>query len=172
MAKGLSSGYQPISAISLGTRVATTLLNANEELVHGYTYSGHPVASAIALKNLEVLNATSSCHASSMKSDPICNVVCARHFRSSSGGRGQGHRIARRRLSWCRTKSSALSFLTREPWERNAAIIAFNDGLICRAIRDTMVLAPPLVVSEQEVDEIIIKLKSAIDRTAKDCTIL
>jgi len=41
MAKGLSSGYQPISAISLGTRVATTLLNANEELVHGYTYSGH-----------------------------------------------------------------------------------------------------------------------------------
>jgi len=47
----------------------------------------------------------------------------------------------------------------------------FNDGLICRAIRDTMVLAPPLVVTT-EVDEIIIKLKSAIDRTAKDCTIL
>ncbi len=55
MAKGLSSGYQPISAVSLGARLAETLLHANEELVHGYTYSGHPVASAVALKNLEVL---------------------------------------------------------------------------------------------------------------------
>src|SRR5262249_16348756 len=55
MAKGLSSGYQPISAISLGERMAKTILNSNEELVHGYTYSGHPVASAVALKNLEVM---------------------------------------------------------------------------------------------------------------------
>src|SRR5207302_3871449 len=50
MAKGLSSGYQPISAISLGPSMAETILNANEELVHGFTYSGHPVASAVALK--------------------------------------------------------------------------------------------------------------------------
>ncbi len=42
MAKGLSSGYQPISAISLGARMAETILSANEELVHGFTYSGHP----------------------------------------------------------------------------------------------------------------------------------
>jgi putrescine aminotransferase len=45
----------------------------------------------------------------------------------------------------------------------------FNDGLICRAIRDTMVLAPPLIIRESEVDEIVAKLKSAIDRTARDC---
>ncbi len=53
--RGLSSGYQPISAISLGERMADTILDANEELVHGFTYSGHPVASAVALKNLEVI---------------------------------------------------------------------------------------------------------------------
>src|SRR5258708_14979706 len=55
MAKGLSSGYQPISAISLGARMGDAIASAKEELVHGYTYSGHPVASAVALKNLEVL---------------------------------------------------------------------------------------------------------------------
>src|SRR5205814_3336801 len=55
MAKGLSSGYQPISAISLGSRMAETILCANEELVHGFTYSGHPVAAAVSLKNLEVI---------------------------------------------------------------------------------------------------------------------
>jgi putrescine aminotransferase len=44
----------------------------------------------------------------------------------------------------------------------------FKDGLICRAIRDTMVLAPPLVISEGEVEEILDLLHSAIDRTARD----
>src|SRR5262249_15063434 len=55
MAKGLSSGYQPISAVSLGGRMGEAIAHAKEELVHGYTYSGHPVASAVALKNIEVL---------------------------------------------------------------------------------------------------------------------
>ena len=44
----------------------------------------------------------------------------------------------------------------------------FTDGLVCRAIRDTMVLAPPLVIAESEVEEILTKLKSAVDRTARD----
>ena len=44
----------------------------------------------------------------------------------------------------------------------------FNSGLISRAIRDTMVLSPPLTISENEVDEIVTKLKAAIDRTAHD----
>jgi putrescine aminotransferase len=44
----------------------------------------------------------------------------------------------------------------------------FNGGLIMRAIRDTMVCAPPLTVTETEVDELIAKAKDAIDKTAKD----
>jgi len=44
----------------------------------------------------------------------------------------------------------------------------FNSGLISRAIRDTMVLAPPLVISEAEIDEIVARLRAAVDRTAKD----
>jgi len=44
----------------------------------------------------------------------------------------------------------------------------FNDGLVARAIRDTMVLAPPLVILESEVEEILAKLKAAVDRTARD----
>ena len=44
----------------------------------------------------------------------------------------------------------------------------FANGLVMRAIRDTMVLAPPLTISESEVEEIVAKAKDAIDRTAKD----
>ncbi|MDZ4739079.1 MAG: aminotransferase, partial [Alphaproteobacteria bacterium] len=55
LAKGISSGYQPISAVALGQRVGSALAEANEELVHGFTWSGHPVACAVSLKNLEII---------------------------------------------------------------------------------------------------------------------
>ncbi|TIV90418.1 MAG: aminotransferase class III-fold pyridoxal phosphate-dependent enzyme, partial [Mesorhizobium sp.] len=54
-AKALTSGYQPLSALLVGDRVASTLVEKGGEFYHGYTYSGHPVACAVALKNLEII---------------------------------------------------------------------------------------------------------------------
>ncbi|MEM7043162.1 MAG: aspartate aminotransferase family protein, partial [Pseudomonadota bacterium] len=55
MAKGLSSGYLPISAVMVGERVGKALAESGEEWVHGFTYSGHPVAAAVALENIRIL---------------------------------------------------------------------------------------------------------------------
>src|SRR3546814_16161271 len=55
LAKGLSSGYQPISAVMIGERVARALIERGGDLAHGFTYSGHPVAAAVALANLDIL---------------------------------------------------------------------------------------------------------------------
>src|SRR5690606_23013482 len=57
VAKGLSSGYVPIAAVLLGPRVGDALAAAGEEWAHGFTYSGHPVAAAVALENLRVIEA-------------------------------------------------------------------------------------------------------------------
>ncbi len=54
-AKALTSGYQPLSALLVGDRIASTLVEKGGEFYHGYTYSGHPVACAVALKNLEII---------------------------------------------------------------------------------------------------------------------
>ena len=54
-AKALTSGYQPLSALLVGDRIAATLVEKGGEFYHGYTYSGHPVACAVALKNLEII---------------------------------------------------------------------------------------------------------------------
>ena len=54
-AKALTSGYLPLSALLVGDRIATTLVEKGGEFYHGYTYSGHPVACAVALKNLEII---------------------------------------------------------------------------------------------------------------------
>ena len=169
MAKGLSSGYQPISAISLGRRVAATILRSNEELVHGYTYSGHPVACAVALKNLEVIERDNL--VPRVKND--IGPYFKRRLRETFADhpivgevRGTGLLAA---VELVLDKAERRFFSDPGNIGTHCRNYCFNDGLICRAIRDTMVLAPPLIISENEVEEIVAKLKAAIDRTARDC---
>ena len=169
MAKGLSSGYQPISAISLGTRMAETILNANEELVHGFTYSGHPVASAVALKNLEVIEAQGLVPRVKNEIGPYLQRRLRETFADHpivGEVRGLGLLSA---IELVRDKKERKFFPDIGNIGAHCRNYCFNDGLICRAIRDTMVLAPPLTISENEIEEIVARLKSAIDRTAKDC---
>jgi len=169
MAKGLSSGYQPISAISLGTRMAATILSANEELVHGYTYSGHPVASAVALKNLEVIERERLVPRVKTEIGPYLQRRLRETFLDHpivGEVRCVGLLAA---VELVRDKRERKFFADPGTIGTHCRNYCFNDGLICRAIRDTMVLAPPLIIRENEIDEIVAKLKSAIDRTAKDC---
>ena len=169
MAKGLSSGYQPISAISLGTRMAATILSANEELVHGYTYSGHPVASAVALKNLEVIERERLVSRVKTEIGPYLQRRLRETFLDHpivGEVRCVGLLAA---VELVRDKRERKFFPDPGTIGTHCRNYCFNDGLICRAIRDTMVLAPPLIIRENEIDEIVAKLKSAIDRTAKDC---
>lgn len=169
MAKGLSSGYQPISAVSLGARMATTILNANEELVHGYTYSGHPVASAVALKNLEVIEREKLVSRAKNEIGPYLQRRLRETFSNHpivGEVRGIGLLAA---VELVRDKKERKFFPEVGTIGTQCRNYCFNDGLICRAIRDTMVLAPPLIIREAEIEEIVTKLKSAIDRTAKDC---
>jgi putrescine aminotransferase len=55
MAKGLSSGYQPIGAVAVADHLIEEFFEHGGEFFHGYTYSGHPVASAVALENLRIM---------------------------------------------------------------------------------------------------------------------
>jgi putrescine---pyruvate transaminase len=168
MAKGLSSGYQPISAISLGERMDEALMHANEELVHGYTYSGHPVASAVALRNLEVIEKRGL--VTRVKTD--IGPYFQRRLRETFADhplvgevRGIGLLAA---IELVPNKPARKFFPKNSDVGTHCRNYCFNSGLVSRAIRDTMVLAPPLVISASEVEEIIAKLKAAIDKTARD----
>lgn len=168
MAKGLSSGYQPISAISLGRRMGDAIAEAPEELVHGYTYSGHPVASAVALANLNVLERDGV--VTRVKND--IGPYFQRRVRETFAEhplvgevRGVGMLAA---MELVENKN------THAPYPRSAGAgticrdHCFANGLVMRAIRDTMVLSPPLIISEAEVEELLTKAKLCIDLTAKD----
>ena len=57
LAKGISSGYVPLSAVMVADRVAKVLIDSGEAFMHGYTYSGHPVCCAVALENIRIMQA-------------------------------------------------------------------------------------------------------------------
>jgi len=168
MAKGLSSGYQPISAVSLGARLGEAIATANEELVHGYTYSGHPVASAVALKNLEIL----------MREKIVARVKkrIGPYFQRRLCETFEGHPLVGevRGLGLL----GAIELVEDKIERRHFANIGrvgticrdhcFKNGLVMRAIRDIMVLAPPLIITEAEVDTLLKKAKLCIDMTAQD----
>ena len=168
MAKGLSSGYQPISALSLGERMGGAIAGANEELVHGYTYSGHPVASAVALKNLEVLERRRIVQRVKRTIGPYFQRRVRQVFEDHplvGEVRGVGMLAG---IELVEDKEQRRRF----PSERNVGTICrdhcFSNGLVMRAIRDTMVLAPPLVITEAEVEKLLAKAKLCIDLTAGD----
>jgi len=149
--------------------MSTTILNSNEELVHGYTYSGHPVASAVALKNLEVIERDKLVPRVKHQIGPYLQSRLRETFCDHPlVGEVRGHGLLAA-IELVRDKKERRFFPDPGNIGTQCRNYCFNDGLICRAIRDTMVLAPPLVISNDEVDEIIMKLKSAVDRTAKDC---
>lgn len=168
MAKGLSSGYQPISAVSLGSEMDDVISNANEELVHGYTYSGHPVASAVALKNLEIIERDGLVARVKHEIGPYLQRRMRETFSDHplvGEVRGIGLLCA---IELVPAKPERSFFPDPGMVGTHCRNYCFASGLIMRAIRDTMVCAPPLVVSEAEVEEIIARAKDAIDKTARD----
>ncbi|HEY2444221.1 MAG TPA: aminotransferase [Rhizomicrobium sp.] len=168
MAKGLSSGYQPISAVSLGPRMAEAILSVNEELVHGFTYSGHPVASAVALKNLEVIEKHGLVPRVKHSIGPYLQRRLREVFESHplvGEVRGIGMLAA---IELVPDKRARRFFPREQDVGTRCRNHCFANGLVMRAIRDTMVLAPPLIASESEIEEIVSLARFAVDRTARD----
>jgi putrescine aminotransferase len=168
MAKGLSSGYQPISAVALGQRVGDAIANANEEMVHGYTYSGHPVACAVALKNLEVMERDRIPERVGTETGPYLHAKLREALADNpvvGEIRGVGLLAA---IELVDDKSERRFF----PEIGDTGMICrnhcFREGLVMRAIRDTMVLSPPLVITKAEIDDMVGLARRCIDLTAKD----
>ncbi len=166
LAKGLTSGYVPMGAVALHDRVAQALIE-HGEFNHGMTYSGHPVAAAVAVANLTLLRDDGL--VARVKRD--IGPYFQRRLRDALGGHPLVGEIAG-------TGLVAGVQLARDPARRvrfdNGGEVGticrdfcFGGNLIMRATGDRMLLAPPLVISEAEVDEIVDKAKRAFDATAE-----
>ncbi len=167
LAKGLSSGYQPISAVMVADPIAEALIAAGDEFSHGFTYSGHPVAAAVALANVRILEEEGLVERAGHTTGPYLQARLAELADHPLVGEVRGVGLIAG-LELVADKETRKSF----PSEHNVGLTCrehcFANGLVMRAVRDVMVLAPPLVISEVEIDELVDTARRCLDLTARD----
>jgi putrescine aminotransferase len=167
-AKALTSGYQPLSALLVGDRVATTLIEKGGEFYHGYTYSGHPVACAVAIANLDIIakeglvervkNETGPYFAKALQ-ERIAGHDLVGEVRSI--GLMGGIEIVRDKATKERYSPAGSAAVT----VRDHAIA---NGLMLRATGDTMILSPPLIWTRDTIDMCCERLGKALDLAKED----
>ncbi|WP_298560433.1 aspartate aminotransferase family protein [uncultured Aliiroseovarius sp.] len=161
VAKGLSSGYAPIGASLVSDKVAEVL--AGTEFNHGYTYSGHPVACAVALENLRIMEEEGIV-------DHVRDVAApylAKKWHELADHPMVGEtKIVGLMASLALTPDKA----TRAPFASDAGTVgyitrerSFANNLIMRHVGDRMIIAPPLVITTDEIDILIARARKALD---------
>ncbi|AGA88754.1 aspartate aminotransferase family protein [Stutzerimonas stutzeri] len=165
IAKGLTSGYIPMGGVIVRDEVVQTL-NEGGEFYHGFTYSGHPVAAAVALENIRILREEKIVERVKTKTAPYLQSRWQELLDHPLVGEARGVgllgalELVKNKKTRERFADPGVGMLCREH--------CFRNGLVMRAVGDTMIISPPLVISEEQIDELIGKVRLCLDATAKD----
>ncbi len=168
MAKGITSGYVPLSAVMVGDRVAETLIGEGGEFFHGFTYSGHPVAAAVALANIAILEEEGLVDQVRDDTGPYLQRRLQEVFADHplvGEVRGVGFLAA---LELVADKKTRKHFPKNGDVGSQCRDHCFRRNLVMRAVRDAMVMSPPLTTTRSQIDEIIELARSAVDDTARE----
>lgn len=164
IAKGLTSGYVPMGGVVVRDEVVE-VLNQGGEFYHGFTYSGHPVAAAVALENIRILREEGIVERVKSETAPYLQHRWRQLAEHPLVGetRGVGMVAA---LELVKNKHSRERFPAELAVGMRCREFCFDNGLVMRAVGDTMIIAPPLVIDPVEIDELIAKAHKCLDLTA------
>lgn len=172
LAKGITSGYVPLSAVMVGDRVAETLIEEGGEFYHGFTYSGHPVACAVALANIEVIERDGLVERAKSDIGPYLRRRLEEELADHpivGQIRSEGLIGAIEIVKDRRTRE-------RFPGDGKVGLMArdhcFRNNVIMRGIRDSLVFAPPLSLTHAEADEMARLARLSLDSTARDLGVM
>ena len=163
MAKGISSGYLPISAVGVADHIVAELREKGGDFVHGYTYSGHPTCAAVALRNIEILereglvdrtrNDTGpylAAKLATLADHPLVGEVRSKGLLGAVeivSEKGTNHRFG--------GKEGTAGPIVRD--------LCIKNGLMVRGIRDTIVCCPPLIITHAELERLVGIIAQSLD---------
>ncbi|KAA5604215.1 aspartate aminotransferase family protein [Roseospira marina] len=167
LAKGLSSGYLPIAAVMVGQRIGRTLVEKGGEFVHGFTYSGHPTACAVALETLSIMERERLVERVRDDVGPYLmeRLGALREHPLVGEVRGVGLMAG---VELIRDKTAHAFFSPVGKVGTRCRDHCFNNNVIIRAVADTMVLSPPLVITPAQIDHMVDTLTRSLDQTEQD----
>ena len=170
-AKGVTSGYIPLGGVMVGERVARVLIEMGGEFNHGYTYSGHPVACAVALANIKLIRELGLVERVREDLGPYLARSFAQLQEHPLVGEAQTCGLMAA-LLLVKDKAAGADRGIPFPAEREIGTACrghcFDNGLIMRAVGDRMIIAPPLVITRAQIDEMVELIRRCLDLTLAD----
>ena len=165
-AKGVTSGYLPLGGVMVSDRVADVLIDRGGEFFHGYTYSGHPASCAVAIANLQLIQDEGLV--------PRIRNEIGPYLKQRWESLADHPLVGETRMTGL---MGALELVqSKDPVERFDKKQAVGNlcrdqlvenGLVMRAVGDTIVCAPPFTLSRSEADELVEKAWLGLDLTQK-----
>lgn len=170
-AKGVTSGYIPLGGVLVGDRVAEVLIGQGGEFNHGFTYSGHPVACAAALENIRILEEEKLIERVADDTGPYLKQRFAELADHPLVGYADSCGFVAG-LNLVRTKADKPHDNVVFDSELGVGMVCrghmFGNGMIMRAVGDRMIIAPPLVMTREQIDEMIALIRHCLDLTYAD----
>ena len=166
-AKGVTSGYIPLGGVLVGDRVAKVLIEKGGEFNHGYTYSGHPVACAVALANIAIMERENLPERVRTDIGP---------YLAQQYGALNAHPLVAH-AETCGFVAGLVLVKNKHTGERFAPSLSvgmlcrkhcFANGLVMRAVGDRMIIAPPLVMTHAQIDEMVALILLCLDLTLQE----
>ncbi len=161
-AKGVTSGYLPLGGVLVSDRVADVLVDKAGEFAHGYTYSGHPAACAVAIANLKILQREQLVERIRDDIGP--------YLQSKWATLADHPLVGETRMVGLMGAFEIVSRkepMERFPQKRGAGVVfrdaAIAEGVCLRASGDTIICAPPFTLTHAEADELVEKARVALD---------
>lgn len=167
MAKGMSSGYLPISAVMVHDRVARVFIDEGGEFQHGFTYSGHPVAAAVALANIEILKRDKIVETVGAETGPYLQKRLRELEDHPLVGEVRGVGLVAA-IELVKDKQTRTLFDNIGDAGTVCRNHSFENGLIMRATGDSMILSPPLILTKEQIDGLVEIAWKCLDLTARD----
>ena len=166
-AKGVTSGYVPLGGVMVGDRIAKVLIEQGGEFEHGYTYSGHPVACAVAVANIRLIQRLGLVERVRNETGPHLAKLYETLKNHPLVGEAETCGLMGA-LQLVKNKQSGELF----PSELQVGMVCrghcFGNGLIMRAVGDRMIVAPPLVMTRDQIDELGRLIVLCLDKTWAD----
>ncbi|WGX01845.1 aminotransferase class III-fold pyridoxal phosphate-dependent enzyme [Pseudomonas aeruginosa] len=162
IAKGLTSGYIPMGGVVVRDEIVE-VLNQGGEFYHGFTYSGHPVAAAVA-ENIRILREEKIIEKVKAETAPYLQKRWQELADHPLVGEARGVgmvaalELVKNKKTRERFTDKGVGMLYREH--------CFRNGLIMRAVGDTMIISPPLVIDPSQIDELEALARKCLDQTA------
>mgnify|MGYP002713184079 CR=1 FL=1 len=167
-AKGLSSAYVPLGATVLNEKVASAFdLSSPEAMImHGFTYSGHPVACAAGIASLGIVEREALPENAATVGAYLMEQLKPFEERYKSVGdvRGKGLMLALDLVVDKKTRQSVDPF---SGFSNKLAAVAEREGVLVRAVGPKLIISPPLIFTKENVDELVAALVKAFDEVDK-----